>query len=116
MFKPHLITMGTIADAFRIFVDNDESSNIYNNPGNEPTMPGIVTTVYTDGSAINCETDDAAPEAGIVYQNDNTRNHSIRLLNEIGRMNQVSEMIGAKTAAEDIPTSDMMELVTPDMF
>ncbi|KAK0433404.1 hypothetical protein EV421DRAFT_1844656 [Armillaria borealis] len=40
------------------------------------------------------------------------RNRSIRLPNEVGRTNQVGEIVGAKMAAEDVPTSDTMELVS----
>ncbi len=66
---------------------------------------------------LTCKTfGGAAAGAGIFYQDDDTRNRSSRLPNEIGRMNQVSEMIGAKTAAEDVPTSDMMELVPSPVY
>ncbi|PBK83573.1 hypothetical protein ARMGADRAFT_944786 [Armillaria gallica] len=41
-FKPHLITMGTITDACRIFTDDNECHNVYNGFGNEPTTPGEV--------------------------------------------------------------------------
>lgn len=104
--------METIADAFRIFAEGDKCPNVYYHAENEPNTPDGTTIVYTDGSAIKGGTEEAAAGAGIFYKEDDIRNRSIRLPNEVGRTNQVSEIVGAKTAAEDIPTSSAMELIS----
>ncbi|KAK0227423.1 hypothetical protein EDD85DRAFT_754994, partial [Armillaria nabsnona] len=94
IFIPHLVTTGSLADMFRIFAEEDECPNTYN-PQQETTPLDEMTMVYTDGSAIKCRTEDATASAGIFYGEDDPRNRSIWLLNEVGRTNQVSEMIGA---------------------
>lgn len=68
--------------------------------------------MYTDGSAIGCGTDEAAAGAGIFYGEGDTRNQSVRLPNEVGRTNQVSELVGAKSAAEDVPIGRILEFVS----
>ncbi|PBK94269.1 hypothetical protein ARMGADRAFT_1029410 [Armillaria gallica] len=104
--------MGTIADAFRIFAEGDECPSVYYHAENEPNTLDGTTIVYTDGSAIKGGTEEAAAGAGIFYKENDIRNRSIRLPNEVGRTNQVSEIVGAKTAAEDVPTSSVMELIS----
>ncbi|KAK0471380.1 hypothetical protein IW261DRAFT_1553545 [Armillaria novae-zelandiae] len=56
--------------------------------------------------------DEATAGAGVFYQEGDVRNRSICLPNEIGRTNQASEIVGAKTAAEDNPKSVALDLVS----
>ncbi len=53
--------------------------------------------------AMKNGSDEATAGAGVFYQDGDVRNKSIRLPNEVGQRNQASEIIGAKTAAEDTP-------------
>lgn len=111
IFRPNLTSVGSLADAFCIFVDTDKSPIVYN-PEREDADLETPITVYTDGSAIKCGTDDAAAGAGVFYGDGDVRNRSIRLPNKVGKTNQVSELVGAKSATEDVPTNRAMELVS----
>ncbi len=73
-FRPQLITMRTIADAFRIFTEGNECPNVYYHAKNEPNTPDGTMIVYTDGSAIKGGTEEAAAGAGIFYKEDDIRN------------------------------------------
>ncbi len=111
IFRPNLITKGSLADAFMICTEEDESPNVYN-PRHEARTSDKITTVYTNGSGIQCGTDKSGAGTGVFYGEGDMRNQSIRLPNEVGRTNQISEMIGAKSAAEDVLIHDEMELVS----
>ncbi|PBK85263.1 hypothetical protein ARMGADRAFT_942332, partial [Armillaria gallica] len=110
-FEPNLVTTGMLAEAFWIFIDTDECHTVYSPKGRD-TIQDTLTTVYTDGSAIRCGTDEASAGAGIFYGEQDVRNRSIHLPNEVGRMNQVSELVGAKSAVEDVPINTGLELVS----
>ncbi len=116
IFRPHLVTTGSLADMFRIFAEDDECPNTYN-PQQETTPLDDVTVVYTDGSAIKCRTEDATAGASIFYGKDEPRNWSIQLPNEVGRTNQVSEIIGTKTVkrlcAQARNGTELKTLITP---
>ncbi len=111
-FQPRLITRGSLSDAFRIFIDSDECMEVYLHPELEETQPRNKVVVYTDGSAMNNGSDESTAGAGVFYQNGDARNKSIQLLNEVAQMNQASEIVGAKTAAEDNPKEVEMDLVS----
>ncbi|KAK0478880.1 hypothetical protein IW261DRAFT_1337230 [Armillaria novae-zelandiae] len=111
VFKPHRVTQGPVTNSFRIFVEGEECNDVYHPENRQPTQEEI-TVVYTDGSAVKCGTEEAMAGAGVFYGENNVRNQSIHLPNEVGRTNQVSETVGAKTVAEDTPANDALELIS----
>ncbi|KAK0471911.1 hypothetical protein IW261DRAFT_1344040, partial [Armillaria novae-zelandiae] len=109
-FQPCLVMTGSLSDAFRIFVEGNECPHMYNAPIQDPTRLQEMIAVYTDGSAIKTGTREAAAGAGVFYGDNDERNKSIHLPNEIGKTSQASEIIGAKMAAEDTLTTIRMDL------
>ncbi|KAK0484422.1 ribonuclease H-like domain-containing protein, partial [Armillaria novae-zelandiae] len=67
---------------------------------------------YMDGSVVLCGTDRVMAGAGMYYGENDPRNRSICLPNKVGYTNQVSETVGVKTAAEDTPINNDLELVS----
>ncbi|KAK7029102.1 hypothetical protein R3P38DRAFT_2407535, partial [Favolaschia claudopus] len=102
-FDTRVTTKGTLADVFRIFT-NDESNGAHTAPttkfANEQ-QPMI--TVFTDGSAIDNDTEDVKAGAGVFFGDGDTRNKALRVPEMLGPSNQVGEVLAIKEAIEAAP-------------
>ncbi|KAK0475544.1 hypothetical protein IW261DRAFT_1422362 [Armillaria novae-zelandiae] len=83
-----------------LFTEDGEA--IYNAPHYELGERDEQITVNTDGSAVRNGARNSVAGTGVFCQEGDLRNRSIRLPNEAGTTNQVSEVVGAETAAEDV--------------
>jgi hypothetical protein len=83
-FDSRVTTKGTLADVFRIFTEGNETQS--------HTAPLVMftyvnhgprTDVYTDGSAIDNDTDNVKAGAGVYFRDSDPRNRSIRVPDEM---------------------------------
>ncbi|KAJ7244523.1 hypothetical protein C8J57DRAFT_1083029 [Mycena rebaudengoi] len=93
-FDPRITTHGTTADTFRIFTMGDWNEYSYAPDVCHETGPNDTEiTAYTDGSALNNGTADVAAGTGVFFGENDDRNLSLRIPNELNPSNQVAEMI-----------------------
>ncbi|KAF8869203.1 hypothetical protein CPB85DRAFT_1241644, partial [Mucidula mucida] len=106
LFKRHLTMEGSLGNVFRIFADGNECTKTFTPDTTYPEEDEIVA--YTDGSAINTGTNNATAGAGIYFGEEDDRNMSLRIPDEVGVTNQAAELVAAKTLAEMVRPYDPM--------
>ncbi|KAJ7107530.1 hypothetical protein C8R44DRAFT_595815, partial [Mycena epipterygia] len=92
-FDSRITTKGTLADTFRIFGQGYVNAT-HTAPQTKFALdqgPSII--VYTDGSAINNNTDNGQAGAGVYFGNNDPRNISIRIPRMLGPSNKVGEIV-----------------------
>lgn len=111
-FDSRITTHGTIADTFRIFTKGSPCNLHGRAPRTKHMMAADVEeiTVYTDGSALNNGSENARAGAGIFFEEDDPRNKSVRIPGNIGRTNNVGEMVAIKEATEICPLNVPLEI------
>ncbi|KAJ7247772.1 hypothetical protein C8J57DRAFT_1080606, partial [Mycena rebaudengoi] len=102
-FDPRITTHGTIGDTFRIFTQDKEVEYTYAPDTQHEAEPDEQIEIYTDGSALNNGMANAMAGAGVFFGDDDLRNISVRIPDELGPSNQTAEMIGVKVAVEIAP-------------
>ncbi|KAJ7101781.1 hypothetical protein C8R44DRAFT_641334 [Mycena epipterygia] len=115
-FDPKITTDGTLGDIFRIFTEG------YKNPAD--TAPdtrftrevGPEIIVYTDGSAINNESDAVQAGAGVYFGDSDARNLSIRIPSMLGPSNQVGELVAVKEAVESAPLDVPLKIYSDSKY
>jgi hypothetical protein len=112
---PRVTTGGTLADAFRIFTDgyaNDTTEAPDINFSNDPA-PEIA--VYTDGSALDNETDNVRAGAGVFF-GEGDRNLATRVPKMLGPSNQVGEILAIKEAVEAAPLDAPLKIFSDSKY
>ncbi|KAJ7936664.1 ribonuclease H-like domain-containing protein, partial [Mycena leptocephala] len=115
-FDSGVTTNGTLADAFRIFTQGYENS-AHTAPDTRfvPNQAPEVT-VYTDGSAIDNNTDNVKTGAGVYFGEDDPRNMAIRIPRAPGPSNQVGEIIAIKEAIETAPLNAPLKIFSDSKY
>ncbi|KAJ6539316.1 hypothetical protein B0H19DRAFT_961618, partial [Mycena capillaripes] len=92
-FDPWVTTDGTLADVFRIFTDG-YANGTHRAPDTSFSFnQAPKVTVYTDGSAIDNETDNVKAGAGVYFGENDPRNMAVRIPRILGPSNQVGEIL-----------------------
>jgi ribonuclease HI len=115
-FDSRITTDGTLGDAFRIFTDG--YANLTRTPPDtsfSPT-PAPEVTAYTDGSAIDNETDNVKAGAGVYFGENDPRNMAIRVLRALGPSNQVGELLAIKEAVEAVPPDAPLKIFSDSKY
>jgi ribonuclease HI len=77
---------------------------------------GPRTDVYTDGSAIDNDTDDVKAGAGVYFGEGDPRNRSIRVPDEMWPSNQVGEILAIKEAVETAPLNVPLRIYSDSKY
>ncbi|KAJ7671503.1 hypothetical protein DFH06DRAFT_980205 [Mycena polygramma] len=83
-FDSRVTTDGTLGDVFRIFTDGYANQTQIAPDTSFSLNQGPEVTVYTDGSAIDNETDKVKAGAGIYFRDGDPRNKAIRVPSALG--------------------------------
>ncbi|KAJ6527531.1 hypothetical protein B0H19DRAFT_969904, partial [Mycena capillaripes] len=102
-FDSRITTDGTLADAFRIFTQGYANQTQAAPDTQFAINQALEVTVYTDGSAVDNETDNVKAGAGVYFGENDARNMAIRVPRNLGPSNQVGEILAIKEAVEAAP-------------
>ncbi|KAJ3725102.1 hypothetical protein C8R42DRAFT_540193, partial [Lentinula raphanica] len=91
-FDHKLTTNGSLSNAFRIFIEGEECNEILLQEWSNIDERGPVV-VYTDGSCMNNESDEASAGSGVHFPNGDYEDRAIRLPSEMRQTNQTGEII-----------------------
>jgi ribonuclease HI len=115
-FDSRITTNGTLGDAFRIFTDGYANLAPTAPDTSFSLNPAPELTVYTDGSAIDNETDNVKAGAGVYFGEDDPRNMAIRVPRALGPSNQVGEMLAIKEAIEAAPPDAPLKIFSDSKY
>jgi ribonuclease HI len=115
-FDSRITTNGTLGDALRIFTDGYVNL-AHTAPDTSFSLnPAPEVTVYTNGSAIDNETDNLKAGAGVYFSEDDPRNIAIRVPHALGPSNQVGEMLAIKEAMEAAPPDVPLKIFSDSKY
>ncbi|KAJ7655668.1 ribonuclease H-like protein [Mycena polygramma] len=115
-FDLRVTTEGTLGDVFRIFTDGHTNQTQIAPDTSFSLNQGPEVTVYTDGSAIDNETDNVKAGAGVFFGDDDPRNIAIRVPRALGPSNQVGEMLAIKEAIEAAPLDAPLQIFSDSKY
>jgi hypothetical protein len=110
------ITQDSLADTFRIFNDKIRGSKLAPNTKMEPEPDEEPITVFTDGSALENDTESARACSGIFFGPEDSRNAAIKIPDELEPSNQVGEIIAIKEAIERCPADIPMTIYSDSKY
>jgi ribonuclease HI len=110
------ITQDSLADTFRIFNDQIRGSTLPPNTKMEPEPDEEPIVVFTDGSALENDTESARAGSGIFFGPNDSRNAAIKIPDELEPSDQVGEIIAIKEAIERCPPDIPMTIYSDSKY
>ncbi|KAI0677754.1 hypothetical protein C8Q78DRAFT_961890, partial [Trametes maxima] len=111
-FDPSVAVSGPIANAFRVFVRNDDKTSKAALRGvRHHEIPEEETEVYTDGSCDANGDAEAAAGCGVWFGNNDPRNMAVRLPHP-DQTNQAAEVYAVTLACRSVPPFAPLHIVS----